>query len=217
MEIKVDLNDEELENWLKETLVLDNAAEYRTVDPKDLTPFPSNPSVATDRSMEALVSSITTQGFVEDPVIYDHKNTLYIIAGHKRISVMLALSCKKIRVKCYPFKSFKHAAIYVVASNRIGTLAQIDYPKLKESLEYADDGTIDIEASGYDANDIADLDNYDPGDTESLAEGDRRAVSIKCDSDEQLIELKKFLMIEGRKSNRIGYEEFFTVLAAKES
>lgn len=216
-EIKLDLDEKELEGWLKETIELDRKSEYRIVDPNALTPFPSNPSVASDRSMEALVTSITSQGFVEDPIIYDHKKTLYIIAGHKRISIAIALSFDKLRVKAYPFKSFKHAAIYMVASNRIGTLATIDYPKLKETLEYADDGVIDIGASGYSLDELADLDNYIPKDDPEEARTEKLSVSIKCESDAQVSELKKFLMIEDRKSNQIGYEEFFKVLACDHS
>lgn len=204
---------EEILQFMKETLLLQKRAEYLLVDISDLHPFPGNPSVEGPMSIEMLKKSIQGQGFVEDTICFREKNgELMIIAGHKRTKAMKLLGATKIPIKIYPFKSKKHAVLYCIASNRIAQIAETDYPKLKETLEFCDDGAHDLELSGItdqELKDMIDYTSYMAEGVEFIKESDRRSVTIKCKSDDELLEVKRVLKIDHQKLNIIKAKKFF--------
>lgn len=204
---------EEILQFMKETLLLQKRAEYLLVDISDLHPFPGNPSIEGPMSIQMLKKSIQGQGFVEDTICYREKDgELMIIAGHKRTKAFKELGATKIPIKIYPFKSKKHAVLYCIASNRIAQIAETDYPKLKDALEFCDDGAHDLELSGItdqELKDMIDYTSYMAEGVEFIQESDRRSVTIKCKSDDELLEVKRVLKIDHQKLNIIKAKKFF--------
>ncbi len=207
------VNHAEILHFMKETLQLQKKAEYLLVDISDLHPFPGNPSIEGPMSIEMLKKSIKGQGFVEDTICFREKNgELMIIAGHKRTIAMKQLGATKIPIKIYPFKSKKHAVLYCIASNRIAQIAETDFPKLKDALEFCDDGAHDLEMSGIsdqEIKDMIDYTNYMSEGVEFIKESDRRAVNIKCESDDEMLKVKAVLKIDHQKLNVIKAKKFF--------
>ena len=207
------VNHAEILHFMKETLQLQKRAEYLLVDISKLHPFPGNPSIEGPMSIEMLKKSIKGQGFVEDTICFREKNgELLIIAGHKRTKAMQQLGATKIPVKIYPFKSKKHAVLYCIASNRIAQIAETDFPKLKDALEFCDDGAHNLEMSGIsdqEIKDMIDYTNYMSEGVEFIKESDRRAVNIKCESDDELLRVKAFLKIDHQKLNVIKAKKLF--------
>lgn len=213
------MKQEEIVAFLKETLELQKKAEYKFVEIKKLTPFKGNPSVPGAASEEMLKKSIEGQGFVEDVIAYkENNNSLLIIVGHKRIDQAKALGLDSVPVKIYPFKSRKHAIAYCVASNRITQLADTDYQKLKECFEHIDTGElgkIGLEMTGYKYKEIEgmiDFKNYLDKDLEFIDESDRHSIIIKCEDDNEVLEVKKVLKIDDKKMNTIKAVDFLLLI-----
>lgn len=212
------MKDEQIKKFIRETMELQKQAEYMEVKISEIHPFKGNPSIPGPMSVEMLKTSITGQGFVEDVILYRYKGKLMMIAGHKRVDASKSLGLKTVPAKIYPFKSYKHAVLYCVASNRIGQLAETDYTKLKECIEYCDDGAMDLELSGFsqgEQGDIIDYSAYDPGDIEFIESSDRRVVTIVCKSDDEINRVKRALGIEDRKQNTMRASELFEILEKK--
>lgn len=208
-----EVNHAEILHFMKETLQLQKRAEYLLVDISSLHPFPGNPSIEGPMSIEMLKKSIKGQGFVEDTICFREKNgELMIIAGHKRTKAMKQLGATKIPIKIYPFKSKKHAVLYCIASNRIAQIAETDFPKLKDALEFCDDGAHDLNMSGISEDEIKDMidyTNYMSEGVEFIKESDRRSVNIKCESDDEMLKVKAVLKIDHQKLNVIKAKKFF--------
>lgn len=124
---------------------------------------------------------------------------------------MQQLGATKIPIKIYPFKSKKHAVLYCIASNRIAQIAETDFPKLKDALEFCDDGAHDLEMSGIsdqEIKDMIDYTNYMSEGVEFIKESDRKSVNIKCESDDELLRMKTILKIDHQKLNIIKAKKF---------
>jgi hypothetical protein len=206
---------EEILEFVKETMELHKKSEYTIADISKLHPFEGNPSEATEAGTEMLRESILGQGLVEDVILYRHEKKLLIIAGHKRVEIYKDLGVKKVPAKIYPFRSYKHAVLYCIASNRIAQLAKTDFPKLKECLDYCDDGSISLVLSGYSKRvqeSMIDWQNYPEDGFEFIDQGDRRAITIRCDSDEEFAQVKRELGIGDKKINTIKGSALLEIL-----
>lgn len=200
------MEQEEIVEFIKETLELQKKAEYINAKISELQEFEGNPSLQTETGAEMLRESILGQGFVEDVILYRHNKKLMIIAGHKRVRIMKEYGFKQVPAKIYPFRTYKHAVLYCIASNRIAQLAQTDYKKLKECLDYCDDGSLSLQLSGYSKKvqeSMIDFENYPEDSFTFIDKGDRRTITIRCESDEQLAEVKEALGIADKKINTI--------------
>jgi len=209
------MDKEEILKFAKETLELQEKSKYINVKISDLHPFDGNPSQETEAGTDMLRESILGQGFVEDVIVYRHDKKLMIVAGHKRVRISKELGLKKVPVKLYPFRTYKHAVLYCIASNRIAQLAQTNFPKLKECLDYCDDGSVSLALSGFSLKvqkSMIDYENYPEESFNFIDKGDRRIVTIRCDSDEQLAEVKRSLGIGDKKVNTIKGSEILEIL-----
>lgn len=206
---------EEILEFVKETLELQKKSQYINAEISKLHPFDGNPSVATEAGTDMLRESILGQGFVEDVILYRHDKKLMIIAGHKRVEISKQLGLKRVPAKVFPFKTYKHAVLYCIASNRIAMLAQTDTKKLKECLDYCDDGSISLALSGYSKRvqeSMIDWENYPEDAFTFIEKGDRRTITIRCESDEELAEVKRALRIAEKKVNTIKGSEILEIL-----
>lgn len=206
---------EEILQFAKDCLELQKKSQYVLAKISDLHPFDGNPSTETEAGIDMLRESILGQGFVEDVILYRRDKKLMIVAGHKRVRIQKELGLMHVPAKIYPFRSYKHAVLYCIASNRITQLAQTDMKKIKECLDYCDDGSISLALSGFSKRvqeSMIDFENYPEDAFTFVDKGDRRVITIRCESDEQLAELKSALGIGNKKVNSLKGSELLEIL-----
>lgn len=206
---------DEILQFAKETLELQKQSKYVLAKISDLHPFDGNPSMETEAGIDMLRESILGQGLVEDVILYRREGKLMIVAGHKRVRITKELGMKHVPAKIYPFRSYKHAVLYCIASNRITQLAQTDMKKIKECLDYCDDGLISLALSGFSKRvqeSMIDYENYPEEAFTFVDQGDRRVVTIRCESDEELSEVKEVLGIGDKKVSTIKGSELLEIL-----
>ncbi len=132
-----------------------------------LKPFKGNPRKIEPAEMKKLRRSLKDFGFV-DPVIARRGDNM-VIGGHQRLeAARLEKWTKDIPVVFLDDIDDNRAALLNIALNKVQ--GEFDWPKLGDLFASMDDGTIDLEMSGFSLGEIGDLmsglDNASGGITE---------------------------------------------------
>ena len=129
--------------------------ESRVMKLADIKPAEYNPRVRlteVDHEYKALKASIDEFCLVVPLIVNERTGTL--VSGHQRLNVMLAEGVEETEVVIVDMEPEKEKAL-CIALNKIS--GQWDYGALADILEELRDSTVDILATGFSDNEIADL------------------------------------------------------------
>jgi len=118
----------------------------------DLKFAPYNPRKIADKELAKLKRSISEFGYVE-PIVWN-KRTGFVVGGNQRLKILRELAIEEVDVVVVDLDDAKEKALNV-ALNKIS--GEWDFPKLKDVLTDIDTGDFDIELTGFDLDEIADL------------------------------------------------------------
>lgn len=129
--------------------------ESRVMKLADIKPAEYNPRVRlteVDHEYKALKASIEEFGLVVPLIVNERTGTL--VSGHQRLNVMLAEGVEETEVVIVDMEPEKEKAL-CIALNKIS--GQWDYGALADILEELRDSPVDILATGFSDDEIADL------------------------------------------------------------
>ena len=115
-----------------------------------ITPYPNNPRNNAD-AVATVARSITKYGW-RQPVVVDANNV--IIAGDTRYKAAIMLGLNEIPVHVAADLSPELVRQYRVADNRVGELAEWDLPLLEAEMAEIMAADADIDAIGWDADEL---------------------------------------------------------------
>ena len=122
----------------------------------DLKYAPYNPRKIDDKELAKLKRSISEFGYVE-PIVWNQR-TGFVVGGNQRLKALRELEIEEVDVVVVDLDDAKEKALNV-ALNKIS--GEWDFPKLKDLLTDIDTGDFDIELTGFDLDEIADLITFD--------------------------------------------------------
>ena len=125
------------------------------VDVTELKPHPMNPNQHSEEQIALLAKNIRALGW-RHPVIVSERSG-YIVAGHARVLAAGVLGVTQAPVDRQVFASEQSELSYLIADNRIAELAERDNATIKDLLETLDDGSNDMDLTGYTAESIEEL------------------------------------------------------------
>ncbi len=105
-----------------------------------------------DSDYEKLKKSIVAFDMVE-PLVWN-KRTQNLVGGHQRLKILKDLGRTEVEVSVVDLPLAREKALNL-ALNKIQ--GEWDFPRLKDILESLDDGSFDIEITGFDMKEIEDL------------------------------------------------------------
>ena len=122
----------------------------------DLIPYANNSRVHNDEQVLQIAASIKEFGFL-NPIIIDGANG--IIAGHGRV-----MAAKKLGIEDLPCVDASHLTeaqkkAYIIADNKIALNSEWDNELLRIELNVLDDMGFDLELTGFDIDELAQLSN----------------------------------------------------------
>lgn len=120
----------------------------------DLTPFPHNPTTHSDDQIAVLVASIQEYGFVGS-ITVDETHT--ILAGHGRVEAAKLCGLEKLPCDIKDGLSNAQKQAYVLADNKIASMAGLDVGILEMAIDNLIDENFDIDLTGYKEWEIAQL------------------------------------------------------------
>ena len=129
----------------------------KLVNPLDLVGNPRNPNQHPKEQIRLLAHIIQTQGW-RTPITVSNRSG-YVVRGHGRLAAALSFSGELVPVDYQNYKTEAEEWADLIADNRIAELAVINEAQLTELLaELAQESAgIDVELTGYTAEQIADL------------------------------------------------------------
>ena len=138
-----------------------------------------NPRKIDDKELAKLKRSISEFGYVE-PIVWNQR-TGFVVGGNQRLKALRELEIEEVDVVVVDLDDAKEKALNV-ALNKIS--GEWDFIKLKDILTDIDTGDFDIELTGFDLDEIADLISTvidtDFSDIESKAEEKRVLICPRC-------------------------------------
>ena len=151
--------------------------EIKEVSIDKLKPFKGNPKKHPKEQIGLLGKSLKTYGQTKS-VIVDSK--YMILAGHGLVEAAKKNGMKEIRVGVVPFTG-KKAIAYVLMDNKSSELAEWSFSELADVITEIDDGSFDIETTGFSLEEIEELINWTPDkDSNDLEDGEKSKKKIKC-------------------------------------
>ena len=129
------------------------------VDIKQLRPHKGNPRKIQAKGIEKLQRSIEAYGFV-NPILVQ-RGTNMIIAGHQRLKAAGDAGLDKVPVIFLDFDDTT-ARAYNIADNRLNEESEWDFTPLADMLQELDNGSFDLELTGFDLDEIEKLMNWTP-------------------------------------------------------
>ena len=129
--------------------------ESKVIRLEDIKPAEYNPRVRlteVDHEYKALKASIDEFGLVVPLIVNERTGTL--VSGHQRLNVMLAEGVEETEVVIVDMEPEREKAL-CIALNKIS--GQWDYGALADILEELRDSPVDILATGFSDDEIADL------------------------------------------------------------
>ena len=134
-----------------------NDLKIEYVDIKKLRPFAGNPRRISDEGLKKLERSIGEFGFVNPVLCWRNGAVLEVIAGHQRLKAAEEQGIETVPVVILPFDDWHQAYAYNIADNRLQDESEWDYPKLKDLIAELDDGSLDIQLSGFDIAELEEI------------------------------------------------------------
>lgn len=119
-----------------------------------LKPYENNARTHDQEQLEKLVASIQKVGFIT-PIVIDEKNT--ILAGHGRHAAAGMAGLEEVPCVVVSGLDDNEKAAFVISDNKIALLADWDIDLLATELSALDDAGYDIESTGFDYDELADI------------------------------------------------------------
>jgi ParB-like chromosome segregation protein Spo0J len=175
--------------------------EIREVSIKKLKPAKYNPRKdlqPDDPEYQRLKKSMIEFGDV-DPIVWNEA-TGNIVSGHQRYKIYQEMGHDKCMVSVVNLTE-KAEAVLNIALNKIS--GEWDYPKLKDIIAEIDTGEFDIELTGFDAEELNKMFDYNIPVNENedsspkLSEIYNYNIVVECDSEHHQIELIEHLEKKG--------------------
>jgi len=133
--------------------------EIKTVKIDELKVFEGNPKKHPPEQIDKIIKSFGEFGFT-NPVLATEDNM--IVAGHARIEAARKAGIREVPVVYLPFKG-KKALAYAIADNKLAELAMWDFTMLADLMTELDDGQFDLQATGFDIEEVEKIMNWTPG------------------------------------------------------
>ena len=166
-----------------------------------LKPYPRNNRLHPDAQLDLLVKAIKAQGW-RAPITVSNKSG-YIVRGHARLEAARRLKLTEVPVDYQHYASDQAEQADRIADNQLAILAEWDLPNLKEELLAIDDGSLDMEITGFSEKAIEELMTQCHQDGEADKEfgplGEKYEVIISCAGESEQIELLERFTKEGLK------------------
>lgn len=119
---------------------------------RDLRPHPRNPNKHSEKQVALLAKIIAAQGW-RLPITVSTRSG-YIIRGHARLLAAQQLGIEHCPVDYQDYDSDEAEWADLVADNRIAELADTDYPMLAALLADLNDRDLDMDLTGFSAEEI---------------------------------------------------------------
>jgi len=127
--------------------------EVKKVNINDLKPHPKNPRVHPDSAIEKLERSIKEFGWT-NPILVSADG--YILAGHARLKAAKKAGLKEVPAIYLPLEGAK-AEAYLIADNKLQDETSWDEDVLKELINEIGNEGIDLTITGFDLDEIEEL------------------------------------------------------------
>jgi len=120
-----------------------------------LVPNPRNPNTHPDKQIQLLAKIIKNQGW-RAPITVSNRSG-FIVRGHGRLLAAQYLGVQQVPVDRQDYATEAEEWADLVADNRIAELSDFDSEKLKGILGELGFGSLDLDLTGFTADEIADL------------------------------------------------------------
>lgn len=120
-----------------------------------LKPNPANPNKHPDAQITLLAKIIKAQGW-RNPIVVSNRSGL-ITKGHARLSAAKLLGLDVAPVDRQDYADEKTEWADMIADNRIAELAEPDRSMLADLMEQIDDGSFDMDLTGFDSAALEEL------------------------------------------------------------
>jgi ParB-like chromosome segregation protein Spo0J len=155
--------------------------QVRTLPIQDLKPAPYNPRLTLRRAdprYQKLARSLKEFGLVE-PLIWNEKSG-HVVGGHARLAILKSMGVKTVPVSVVKLTPRREKALNVVLNN-LEAQGRYDPDKLADVLDELTE-LPELELTGFDARDLADL-RLEPADElPTQSETDAVEVTIEADA-----------------------------------
>jgi len=149
--------------------------EIKQVNIDELKPFAGTPKKHPEEQIDLLSKSLTAYGQTKSVIV---DSNYMILAGHGLVEAAKKNGMKEIRVGIVPFTG-KKALAYLLADNKLAELAEFDFTKLADLIVEIDDGSINLEDTGFSLEEIHELVNWTP-EEENIESNDKEKKKNKC-------------------------------------
>ena len=124
----------------------------------ELVPNPRNPREISADGLARIGVSIAAFGFL-NPVIawWNEDKRREIVVGHQRVKAAAEKHETHVLVIMAPFTTRQEAEGFGIADNRTRDFSNWDFPKLKDTFEFLDDGAFNLESTGFKEGEIGEL------------------------------------------------------------
>lgn len=129
----------------------------------ELVTFPGNPRKVKDPdAVKKLTKLIEAHGFQNPLNIWQHGGVNYILCGNHRFKAACDLGYTEF--PCIVYTGTKEEALArVISDNKSSEFTEWDYPLLKDFVTQVDLGHLDIEITGFTAEELGGIFDYDSG------------------------------------------------------
>ena len=131
-----------------------NDLRYELMDVDKLIPYVNNARTHSAEQVNKLAGSIKEFGFI-NPVIIDGDNG--ILAGHGRVMAAKQLGLKKVPCVAADYLTEAQRKAYILADNKMALDAGWDNELLKVEIESLQEMGFDLEFTGFDEKELAEL------------------------------------------------------------
>lgn len=127
--------------------------EVKNISIEELIPYENNPRI-NDLAVNTVAKSIQEFGF-RNPIIVDKH--MVIIAGHTRLRASKQLGLEEVPVMIADDMTPQQAQAFRIMDNKASEGAEWDYFKLLEEVKELEVGEYDIDLTGFDEIELADI------------------------------------------------------------
>ena len=147
----------------------------------NLHPLPGNPRKTKDPdAFDKLKKLIEAHGFQNPLQVWKDGGKYYILCGNHRFDAGKELGLTEF--PCLEYKGSREEALArAISDNKSSEWTEWDYPLLKDLLLTIDSGSIDIEITGFDVEEVESLINYFPElESQKNDKSTKSAKNIEC-------------------------------------
>ena len=132
-----------------------NCAHDKVVPTAELVPNPRNPNTHSKAQVEMIAKVIQHRGW-RAPITVSTRSG-FVVCGHGRLEAAMLMGAEGVPVDYQDFESEADEWAHMIADNKIAELAEIDNDILKDVLLELDTGAIDMDVTGFNANELEEL------------------------------------------------------------